>query len=461
LIIIDKLLWSLDYANEVSGMAKIYTTFWWLAKFLLLTSLTFVSPTWALSDNPCRKAVVVYLDVSGSMYERRHMTELPEKPGKKVTLMEATVKFLENLFTNETGGVIEKGDYLAIRQFYSKVAPLVGPFDRFDFSRHSRIIRQIGARLDHNKNGRFDLHDSQVIAKNPALDLQGAVFKTNFENLVLDMLRVRKEIRLKGPDSFHQLLFVILTDGGHDASSADKFEEAIDPVGRFIKKELESDRVRVLLFSLGHLDTEGGEYDIRADFEKHLKATFRSLTPGAVDFDAIRQIIIERLADKYIEIKEIGNPVWKGRGEGVDLPILVVNHSCRSESLQKIVCRATPLPTDIYKKRGRSDNEGERKETIAFYRQVIPFQGHLAPARQEGHFADALIHLNMMRPKPGRYRLTMIPYTMDRGPGEKMSKTLVIEPSKLKPGFWVALGGLGLLIVVAAVLIVAVMSRRR
>jgi hypothetical protein len=244
---------------------------------------------------PCRKAVVVYLDVSGSMFEERHRVDSPGDGQGPVLLIEAMVDFLHNALAGSPDGVLNPGDSLEVRGFSSQVGPLFGPLDSFSRERHGPELAAMDGRLDINGNGRLDFDDY----KNPAFLARRAdgslLGRTDFTAVLRDMLRKHETLQVGPRASYSQLVFLLLTDAGHDAGPPGDFRSALEQAAQALGQDVEEGRLTVVFASLGYAKPGSGDYDVLADFEQAFQALTRSVELGGVDYRVLQEQIRTRL----------------------------------------------------------------------------------------------------------------------------------------------------------------------
>ena len=409
-------------------MIKQITT--WLLAAVLAGWLAPVGPAAAESD-PCRKAVVVYLDVSGSMYEQRNLTELLKNPGRKVTLMEAMVTFLKTLFNNRAGDILNDRDILVLRGFYSKVDSLIPRLDAFDYQRHKEVINGIDKAIDFKKDNHYSLIDSKHPTNRFRSSPNKSGSQTDFVALVNDMVRVKNTIPLTGSEAVHQLMFIILTDGGHDASSLETFRLAMDAAQTALLPDIQHNRIKVLFFHLGSADGPN-VVDVRTAFEKQLNAVARTIDIKVISFPTIQGEIIARLGDGPIQIDYLRPPVWDKSVRGYAVQTAFLNPSCKPETLERVGIIIYPL----------APSETEKAaEKIPAVQTSLTFAAGTMPGSKNGNTIQPAVVslLGVDRLAPGNYRLEACPYTKGIGPGEPKTVDFT-EPEPPFPLVPVAVG---------------------
>lgn len=389
-------------------MNKQITT-WLLAT--VLAGWLFPTGSALAESDPCRKAVVVYLDVSGSMYEQRNLTELLKDPGRKVTLMEAMVTFLETLFNNRAGDILNDRDILVLRGFFSKVDSLIPRLDAFDYQQHKDVINGIDQAIDFKKDNHYSLADSKHPSNRFRSSPDKSGSQTDFVALVNDMVRIRRTVPLTGPEAVHQLMFIILTDGGHDASSLETFRLAMDAAQTSLLSDIKSNRIKILFFHLGSADGPN-VVDVRTAFEKKLNAVARTIDINVISFPAIQSEIIARLSDGPIQIEYLHPPMWDKHGRAYALRTAFLNPSCKEEILERVGVTVSPLiPVGA---------EGTAEKGSAAIQTNLTFAAGTIPGSKTGNTIQQVVIslIGVNRLAPGNYRLEVCPYTKGVGPGE-------------------------------------------
>ncbi len=315
---------------------------------LVLLTLALAAPRPARAGVPCRKAVVVYLDVSGSMYESRYRARLPWSGGRPLTLMENTVRFLEKRLLNPENGGVGPGDRLTVRGFYSQVGTLLGPLDPYDPLRAREGFRGLDRELDVNHNRRYDLGDAKPKLQefrfhNRFLCNQRETV-TDFLPVVQDMVNQYRLTLKSDPQGFDQLVFIILTDGDHenDATFA-QFQEAVARAGRIMAKDLRRQRVKVLFFGISLFGgRKASRRKITSHFERAFGIVYRELDPRQLDDPAIRALF--RSIQKRIQVVELGRPRYLSSSDRLTFRATFSNPSCRPLVLAKLRYRVCLLP---------------------------------------------------------------------------------------------------------------------
>ena len=231
-----------------------------------------------------RNAVVVYVDVSGSMFWDEHKVTSVADPAKQITLMKGAVEVLRNLFLEENA-LIKNGDYLLIKGFFSRVGNIFGPVDSYDRSQHSGEL--IDKLTDLNRKS---IQADTRFRLSPRYEGDKAPDRTNFETLLSDMDTTLYDTIMDS--RFQQTVCIILTDGGHYGSGKKQFRQAISNsrlAQPAIKKNKKS---RLLLYTFGS-ELKKNEYDVRPDFRNYLNAESFDIYGNKNGLSSVEQTIRE------------------------------------------------------------------------------------------------------------------------------------------------------------------------
>ncbi len=339
---------------------KIKIALWGLA----VAALALAASPPARAQVPCRKAVVVYLDVSGSMYENCYRASLPWSGGRSLTLMENTVRFLRKRLLNPVNGGVQPGDRLTVRGFYSQVGTLLGPLDPYDPKRARRGFKDLDRELDVNHNRCYDLGDAKPELqnfryRNRFLSNQGEPL-TDFLPVVKDMVNQYQITLGSDPEGFDQLIFIILTDGDHenDATFA-QFQQAVAQAGQIMRDDLRRQRVKVLFFGVSLFGgKKASRRKITAHFQRAFGIVYRELDPRQLDAPAIRSLF--RSIQKRIGLVELGQPRYQRGDDQLQVKAIFNNPSCRPLTLTKLRYRICLLPPAGEKQAGAAAKKPAR-----------------------------------------------------------------------------------------------------
>lgn len=101
--------------------------------------------------------MVIYLGVSGSMYDSHCASSPAWAKGRLITLMKNAVHFLETGLLAPGCLAVRPGDTVALRGFYRKVDTLDRPIREFNPSLHPRTVAaNIESHFNFNGRGGFD-----------------------------------------------------------------------------------------------------------------------------------------------------------------------------------------------------------------------------------------------------------------------------------------------------------------
>ena len=315
---------------------------------LVLLSWILAGPRPLPAAASCRKAVVVYLDVSGSMYESRYRARLPWSGGRSLTLMENTVRFLQKCLLDPQNGGILPGDRLTVRGFYSQIGTLLGPLDPYDPQRAQKGFQGMDRALDVNHNRRYDLGDAKPKLQNFRYRNR---FLCNQRKLVTDFLPVVQDMvnqyRLtlgSDPQGFDQLIFIILTDGDHENDATfEQFQQAVAQAGHLMEQDLRRQRVKVLFFGLSLFGGKKKERrKVTGHFERAFNIVYRELDPRQLDAPAIQALF--RSIQKRIGLVELGQPRYLRGEDKLQVKATFNNPSCHPLTLAKLRYRLCLLP---------------------------------------------------------------------------------------------------------------------
>ena len=397
-----------------------------LLSLIVLVGAAWAQPPAARADD-CRRSVVIYLDVSGSMYEKRFMDYSEWSQDRPATLMENTVRFLQHCLLNPQTGLVRPGDRLTLMGFYDKVGLLLPALDPFDYDRHTAELARIDDYLDHNKNNKYDLADAAPkpgVSKyrNPYLVNQAEPF-TDFLQVVRNMSSQYQDNPVGEGGSYEQLLFFILTDGGHDHPETwDLLTDELEALGKDWAQDLTEKRVKVFFFSLGgDQSLDESEKRVVEQFQKHLGAKHAGLNPSSYNPANLHAMFAE-LA-RRIQIQTLYPPEFKQEdGQVIELrqPLTLINESCRNQVVESLFCSVTRVPAVVGV--APADEPGTAAaEKLLLSRKTVPLGLELKPRDSRKEMVDLKAILAAVELTPGRYRLTLQPVTADVGQGAEVT----------------------------------------
>jgi hypothetical protein len=419
----------------------------------------------ALASDPCRQAVVIYLDVSGSMYEQKYMSTPAWANSRKVTLMENTVRFLENGLLAPGSLAVNPGDTVTLCGFYSQVDNLAGPIHGFNPEADAaRLGKEIGKRLDFNGNNEYDIGDAlpdhkrktttnTFLALRPAKAAKGKTatreyaLETDFVNVVADMTLKFEETPLGpgGPQDFDKLVFIILTDGGQEnEETQERFKEQIKIAGDKMGEKIQQGRVQVHFF--GVVAGDRGAYlelkerqDVTPFFKQHLQATAVRLNMREAD----QPWINARLASQAerIEIQRVHGASYKhpdppapdappratAPSGKILVPLTLKNHACRGLVAQEVRCVISQSAAEPSGKAGSPEGDRTPLDTL-----VCPVGEELGKATSDRNYKNLNLTFNR-RLEPGRYQLEMTVTTKDLGQGLRPKAVVNLEVPEAPP----------------------------
>ncbi len=384
----------------------------------------------------CRKAVVVYVDVSGSMYENRLRSVSPWSGRRTATLMENTVRFLEHRLLNPQAQVLLPGDRLILRGFYRRVDNLIPPVESYDPNQTPPRIRGIDKVLDFNRNGRYDICDAR--GKNCPPVNNRFLLATDYRAVVRDMVDIFQGVPVGEDKSFARLIFIVLSDGAHDYQAEEtgkELEEAVKRAGRLMAPKLREGRVKVVLFRISN--TAGkGVVDVGPLFREYLGAKVLSMNPTIYAVSSLRDLFtkdIPRLQIRAARVECL--PSREGpQGETIlphlTLQLTVENRGCRPLVLEQVRCRVTPAEPASSAEEGEekqaSESESGREGAAVYFR--LAYGRPVSPPREAVELQQEL-DLN-----PGAYRLQMVPLTAGLGKGAPVEVGFQLPEAPPNPG---------------------------
>jgi len=190
------------------------------------------------------KAIIIYIDTSGSMVKASNKVSSINNPDQKITLKEASAQLLKNLLINNN--IINDNAYLCIRSFYSDVKPLYDSVA--DIKNKTNLEKELN-KLDNAKSSKDSLE------------------KTNFENVIKDMYEIHTKLSTEKKYDDDEIAYIILTDGWHDASSYQDLETTIIDY----KKKSDLKKIILLLPFNAKNSNDSNVVDMKKMFKKHFK----------------------------------------------------------------------------------------------------------------------------------------------------------------------------------------------
>ena len=420
---------------------------------LVICGLSVLAPLAAKADESgCRRSVVVYLDVSGSMYENRFKENSPWSRGRRVTLMENTVHFLGERLLAPGADLIHPGDRLTVRGFYESVSGLLGPWEPFDPAKLPAGIKEVARNLDFNHNKCFDINDARP--KSSSRAARETPFIHNFKEPRTDFLKLADDMYeqfrfnpLQGPKAHSQLVFVILSDGGHDRpDNWPKLKQRLAEIGKDFAPFIARNQLKVYFFSLGasHL-LHRDERPVVQEFKKSLDAKHYALSPCTMDVIGLSKQFAALRGGVVIQIPY--RPVHDPKTGRLSAGLTVKNQACGAIRLAGVLCSLHRL--EKASDRGETLMEGEtllRDKLVK--RELVLSQGDskkldldLQPVSEESEMP------------PGTYQLvfTVVTTQGEKSPPKETPTFPVAPPEKSYTGVLVALL-MGLMLLVGGVI---------
>ncbi|KMY67005.1 hypothetical protein AAU61_13725 [Desulfocarbo indianensis] len=389
---------------------------------LLCVALTLCA-TPCLAQGSCRRAVVVYVDISGSMYENQNRAEAPWSQGKRLTLMENTVRFLEQVLLAEGSEAIKPGDRLVIRGFYSLVGSLLNAIDSYDPKRDAPKIRDLDQKLDFSGNKSYGIADavperSNYKTSNPFLAKQDETL-TDFTPVVLDMMAQYQLTPLgTNPHEFDELVFIVLTDGGHDKSETlPLFHKELQNAAALMRPNLDAGRVKVLIFGMGDYSAVPEIYGVRQPFKKWLAAADFPLDPSIVGKTTINSYFA-KVANR-IQIERAGKAQYDLKQNQLAITATFHNHSCHPRKLEAVRVRL------MVHQDGPATGGPETAGCLA--EEVMASGVELPPRSLKTlEIKGGLSQREGLA--PGAYAVAMVPLTQDVGQGAEVQQRFEVAP---------------------------------
>lgn len=295
---------------------------------VLTLFLSFNAPAFAGGDMPsCRKAVIVYLDVSGSM---KRDNAISIKTGKSISLMQSMGELFEVLFNRETG-IVEADDYFQLKGFYGKVGPLISKSTRFGEVRRE-VLRKSASMQKHG-----------MCAAETARFVGGLKYKTSFAEVLKDMDRTGDQL-LRGGGGYSQYIYLLFTDGLDD-SGISGLENSFRDCILAGYGDREQSKTKILLIGLpGDNSLKPSEINVQNYFRDYLRA-FVFHCGQSLDTNRILHTVKEQI-QPAIEVVDIENPVPHSKLDKINIPILLANDSCSDLKLKSVSWEILSYPED-------------------------------------------------------------------------------------------------------------------
>ncbi|WP_415717148.1 hypothetical protein [Maridesulfovibrio sp.] len=267
----------------------------------------------------CRKAVVVYLDVSGSMDQKRNNV-VSIKNGHKISLMQAMGELFEVLLCRDER-IIGPNDYFELKGFYSKVASVVPQSNRFKEMRpevlRKAVMLQKG-RMSGAERSRF---------------MKNSIQKTSFAEVLKDM-DISGDRLLQEGGAYSQYIYILFTDGLDD-SGLPGLEEYFKNCAFAGHRSRVKSKTKVLLVSLpDYRNVQQQEINVQDYFRDYLQA-FVFHCGEYVNADLIGSTIREQIRPA-IEVVDIETPAPHSTLDKINIPVLLANDSCSDQQLKTI-----------------------------------------------------------------------------------------------------------------------------
>ncbi|MCG8550968.1 MAG: hypothetical protein MI799_11255 [Desulfobacterales bacterium] len=289
-----------------------FRTFKIIAHTLLILLVSIIAPSFSAPSvgDDCRKAVFLYIDVSGSMDVKAYPA--PDNPQRKISLTQGVNQLLSSLLVTPDA-IISQGDRLELKGFYSQTARLTEPFLNYDPLTEQKYLKEEIASAFRHKSRCID----PEIGK-----------KTNFAALIDDL-----NVTLSDPYLQHrQILIIIMTDGGHDSGNIEQLRQKLKTLSPRCQNTV-SKRTRLMFFRLPRKISDS-EYEVSHAFKQDLGAQIYSFTRGGFPLDQIRSII-SRANTPYPDFEFLSGPVRTSIGT-YDFTFRAVNLSCAPLSLKRV-----------------------------------------------------------------------------------------------------------------------------
>ncbi|CCO23746.1 hypothetical protein [Maridesulfovibrio hydrothermalis] len=346
----------------------------------------------------CSKAVIVYLDVSGSMLEKRNMTP-SVKTGERISLMQAMGELFEALLSKESE-IVSPNDYFELKGFYSKVAPLASQATRFKYAQ--KDILKTAAVLQ--KNG-LQPKDTQKF-------LGPLGEKTSFVEVLSDMDKTSRRLMESGR-SYRQVVYIILTDGLDDSGNSERLEKAFEENIIAADSRLRS-KIKVLMFGLPNNQRQTqNEISVQGNFEKYLEGIF---FPSGKELDT--NMIVQTIKEQTIpavEVLQIGDPVPSSNSEEINIPISFTNDSCMDLALKTFSWSITC-------------SKKQDEDPLVLKNVEIPRQNFILTSQNDkGGIKEYILKIRDFLPD-GKTIISIRPETKGGGHGREKEVSVLIKP---------------------------------
>ena len=354
----------------------------------LLSLLCLVAGPARAAEKPepsCKNKVVIYLDVSGSMTNPAHRD-----------LLDRCKRFVCQGLLDPANGVVALGDQVLLRGFISRVDDLAEGIVSFHPPSHLDRLRKQLARGLH--------------AYRRFMDSRGHT--TDFTVVVHDMTRLFKSTDWTAQRDFHQLVFILVTDGEHDRTATiDDFVEAIKALGRETAQARQQGLVKVFFFGLPASRGAGGDQNVTPDFTRHLGAINFVLAPDFTDPGSLHRMA-SLIADR-IEIDAVTRTFYDYDAESLAVEFHTRNPSCKKLSLEKI-------KVTLAKDQAGSKQKEPSWETKKIWEQPLPQE--IPPGGSPARWCKLNLPLSV-----GRYRVEMIPVSQGEKEGAPVTKDFQVS----------------------------------
>ena len=384
----------------------------------------------------CRKAIFIYLDVSGSMYSSTPKYDTLNSTrynDKNMKLMDAMVFAISDIFSYfDSNTIIRKGDRFELKGFYDSVELLLEPMKSFE-SEYFSQIQNLHRILDKNLDKRITFSDFEDIFPNTNIKTS----KTDFIPIIDDFEKSLFDIKFLNIN-YKYITFVIFTDGDHE-ESINKLEAKIKRLRSNHSILFDTKVLRFLFFELY-------PSNVSKIFNEYLDARIYRLIQIKDISDEVPQIkrIIEFTAQDFIEFRGIEpeklNIQYKSKNKKKIFTIEGFNESCSEESISKVRLLISK----------KDDTEGLINKIIKINKNIINPQTAFT-INIEIDFKDI---------QPGEYDLNFIPLTdfRDKDPENLAYSNLSIIKYAINPLTFVLIAIL-LVIIFIVVLFVKISIR--
>lgn len=379
----------------------------------------------------CRKAVFVYLDVSGSMY----LTGAPygdknlaTYDGRQRRLMDAMTFMISDIFSIiEPTPILYEEDRFELIGFYDDINYLINPINDFK-SADYKILRGLHKDLDKDKNSQLNAADFERLFPE-----QNA---TNFIPMVEDFSRKLEDVKFSRI-KYKSIVFLIFTDGDHERSFGE-LNRLLTEFKNTHSRLLRDKTVKFIFF-------ESSRSNVSETFRKQLDASvkrFSEVKNMSEELVVVKQSIEHAIGDFILFTSVSPEEAFlnlKSKQKKLDFVFEGVNQSCVEEKLSKIDLSI----------REENDNLASPK---------------LIPIAPESFPPSALfkrpISILLDIDKPGTYELILTPITENRDPipENQVKVKLTVVQSAINPAS-LLVGALLLLFVIIVFVFIRLKTR--